>query len=548
MSTNPPAKPTEAAPAPLEKTRPPSEKAADPPLEKTRPPSDKEVQPAAENTQPPLEKTRPPSEKAVPAQNTQPVEKTPPAAAEPSQPPAEKAPPAEKPVEKPVQKPAEKPVEKPVQKPPAAEPTAAPSKPAETKPAPLTEAVNQEEPTPSATKPVAKESPSQASQPSSSMVSPTHGTSQASGSTPTRSSSDNLRLLFKRFCNFGAGQRGAGDQMDNAKFVKFCKDTKLIDGKKFTQTSADLLFSKIKPKGGRTISYDCFKYSGLPDIAGKKGITVQQVIDGMLAAEGPKSSGTVGDAVRFHDDKSQYTGVYKAGGPTNVDLGTSDLSHITNRQSADVRGTNIVVDKRIPQREVPQHKDGRVSPQKMRSSPTKARPTQQQMQKAAIHVGGTGVATGSGPQMAVVPEGQATGSAENSPKNREARYGRRADPTTCPPSPTRRTNSGGRGAGATRTTSGGPGFRGLNASPKNTTAPPATISSTQSTKLMELFESYLMFGGGQHAKSEMDGVRFTKFCKDGNLFDRAFSAIDSDLMFSRIKPKGGRTITFEVFL
>lgn len=33
----------------------------------------------------------------------------------------------------------------------------------------------------------------------------------------------------------------------------------------------------------------------------------------------PKFSGTQTDNVKFHDDKSLYTGVYAQGGPTNVD-------------------------------------------------------------------------------------------------------------------------------------------------------------------------------------------------------------------------------------
>ena len=518
-------------------------------------PTSAEAKPKAEEPKPAPKAAAPPAEEAKPepkaAEASKPVETAKPAeapkatpkpAAKPSE--AAKAPETTKPTEapKPAPKAAEAPAPKTTEAPAEPKPVADahPAKPAEVaKPQPAAEAPAQPKPAEpsqaaptSAVKPAPKQSQVQ--------MDPAETVSSIS-TTPSRSTVDRLKQLFKRFCNFGAGQRGAGDHMDNAKFVKFCKDTKLIDGgRKFTATSADLLFSKIRPKGGRTINFECFKYSGLPDIAAKKGTTVQQVIDGMLAAEGPKSSGTVGDAVRFHDDKSQYTGVYKAGGPTNVDLGTSDLSHITNRQSADVRGSNIVVDKKIPQREVPKHggDKGRVSPQKMRTSPTKARPTQQQMQKASLHVG-------EDQQMAVVPEGQASGSAENSPKS-NARYGRRADPT-CPPSPTRRTNSGGRApAGTAAKAPAATGFKGVGASPKNS-APPATISSAQSTRLMELFESYLMFGGGQNAKSEMDGVRFTKFCKDGSLFDRAFSAIDSDLMFSRIKPKGGRTITFEVW-
>lgn len=53
---------------------------------------------------------------------------------------------------------------------------------------------------------------------------------------------------------------------------------------------------------------------------------------------GPSSTGTVAQATKFHDDKDQYTGVHKNGGPTTVDLGTSDLKFITNRAAADVRG------------------------------------------------------------------------------------------------------------------------------------------------------------------------------------------------------------------
>jgi len=52
-------------------------------------------------------------------------------------------------------------------------------------------------------------------------------------------------------------------------------------------------------------------------------------------------SGTKADAVKYHDDKSLYTGVYAAGGPSNVDAGNgmiSDISQLCNRGDADVRG------------------------------------------------------------------------------------------------------------------------------------------------------------------------------------------------------------------
>ena len=61
----------------------------------------------------------------------------------------------------------------------------------------------------------------------------------------------------------------------------------------------------------------------------------------ILAAGGPVFSGTKADKVKFHDDKSLYTGVYAKGGPTTVDAGhgkISDISQLCDRTSADVRG------------------------------------------------------------------------------------------------------------------------------------------------------------------------------------------------------------------
>eukprot|EP01083_Nonionella_stella_P159386 519890_1 len=145
-----------------------------------------------------------------------------------------------------------------------------------------------------------------------------------------------LKPIFDAFCAFGGGTLPA---MDNAKFAKFARDTKILD-KKLTSTDIDLIFSKIEIKGERKISYEIFRGRGIPEMAGKKGMTEDQLVATILHTGGPQSSGTHADAVRFHDDKSQYTGVYAQGGPTNVDLGTSDLRFITNREGYDIRGVN----------------------------------------------------------------------------------------------------------------------------------------------------------------------------------------------------------------
>lgn len=61
----------------------------------------------------------------------------------------------------------------------------------------------------------------------------------------------------------------------------------------------------------------------------------------VAAAPGPRPSGdaTAPDYVRFHDDKTTYTGVHKAGGPTTVD-GRKELRELCDRAPADVRGVS----------------------------------------------------------------------------------------------------------------------------------------------------------------------------------------------------------------
>lgn len=139
--------------------------------------------------------------------------------------------------------------------------------------------------------------------------------------------------MFNSFAGYGSRQ--ATSEMDGARFAKLCKDSKLLD-KSLTPTDVDLIFSKIKTKGARKIGVSEFK-SGLELVAQKKGQTVDEIVGKITAIGGPKTNATVADAVKFHDDKKLYTGVYKNGGPTNVD-GAKDLSGITDRSPADRRG------------------------------------------------------------------------------------------------------------------------------------------------------------------------------------------------------------------
>ena len=49
--------------------------------------------------------------------------------------------------------------------------------------------------------------------------------------------------LFRSYCAFGA--KDAAPLMDNAKFAKFARETKILD-KKLAASDIDIIFSKVK--------------------------------------------------------------------------------------------------------------------------------------------------------------------------------------------------------------------------------------------------------------------------------------------------------------
>ena len=138
------------------------------------------------------------------------------------------------------------------------------------------------------------------------------------------------------FKSFAAGK----NEMESKQFQKLVKECKLID-KKFTQNDVDIVFSKVKVKGLKTITFGDFE-NALSEIAKKKGTTKAKIEEQIKSHGAATYSGTKADYVKFHDDKSQYTGVYARGGPTTVDAGrggmVSDISQTCNRSKADVRG------------------------------------------------------------------------------------------------------------------------------------------------------------------------------------------------------------------
>jgi hypothetical protein len=133
---------------------------------------------------------------------------------------------------------------------------------------------------------------------------------------------------------------GGKMEMDSKPYAKLYKDCGLLD-KKLTAVEAELNFAKCKPGKVKSLTFEQFQKT-LELAATKKGTTKEALIEQICSKGGPKYTGTKADYVKFHDDKSTYTGVYAKGGPSTVDAGrggmVSDISQICDRTKADVRG------------------------------------------------------------------------------------------------------------------------------------------------------------------------------------------------------------------
>uniref|UniRef100_A0A671W5Q5 Tubulin polymerization promoting protein n=1 Tax=Sparus aurata TaxID=8175 RepID=A0A671W5Q5_SPAAU len=73
---------------------------------------------------------------------------------------------------------------------------------------------------------------------------------------------------FRRFAIHG-DTRATGKEMHGKNWSKLCKDCGVIDGKSITLTDVDIVFSKVKKKSARNITYDEFK-TALAELARKK--------------------------------------------------------------------------------------------------------------------------------------------------------------------------------------------------------------------------------------------------------------------------------------
>merc|ERR1712232_1070879 len=150
-------------------------------------------------------------------------------------------------------------------------------------------------------------------------------TSASSGQADRSPSPHLTACLEKVFVSYA----GPHADMDGKTFVKLCKDCKLLNilgsSKKFTQTDADLAFAKVVAKGQRRICFQQFE-ALLAAVADARGMTHDEVQALVGHSSGPVLLGTKTDAVRFHDDKTTYTGTHVNGGPESVAVGAGSAA------------------------------------------------------------------------------------------------------------------------------------------------------------------------------------------------------------------------------
>ncbi|XP_035250768.1 tubulin polymerization-promoting protein family member 3-like [Anguilla anguilla] len=133
-------------------------------------------------------------------------------------------------------------------------------------------------------------------------------------------SSDTAVLLesFKKFAIHG-DTKATGKEMNGKNWAKLCKDCKVIDGKNVTGTDVDIVFTKVKAKSARVISYEEFQ-KALEELAPKrfKGQSKEEALQSIHKLIEGKEPTNVGitkvaktGAVDRLTDTSKYTGSHK---------------------------------------------------------------------------------------------------------------------------------------------------------------------------------------------------------------------------------------------
>ena len=120
-----------------------------------------------------------------------------------------------------------------------------------------------------------------------------------------------LRDVFSEFANFGVRGDERSDTMDGSKWAKFCRETGLQDGRRLDSTSVDIIFSKVKPRTERRITFEEFK-DAVAMVGEMRGERFRDISDRVSRVGGPQQQGTTrAEYVKFADP-SNFTGAYAA--------------------------------------------------------------------------------------------------------------------------------------------------------------------------------------------------------------------------------------------
>ena len=120
-----------------------------------------------------------------------------------------------------------------------------------------------------------------------------------------------MRDVFAEFANFGVRGYERSDTMDGSKWAKFCRETGLQDGRRVDSTSVDIIFSKVKPRSERRITFEEFK-DAVAMVAEMRGERFRDISDRVSRVGGPQQQGTTrAEYVKFADP-SNFTGAYAA--------------------------------------------------------------------------------------------------------------------------------------------------------------------------------------------------------------------------------------------
>ncbi|XP_063260462.1 tubulin polymerization-promoting protein isoform X2 [Prinia subflava] len=145
-----------------------------------------------------------------------------------------------------------------------------------------------------------------------------------------------LEEAFRKFAIHG-DTRATGKEMHGKNWSKLCKDCHIIDGKNVTTTDVDIVFSKIKGKSVRTITFEQFK-EALQELSKKrfKDKSDEEALQEMyklIEGKGPGLTGVTktvaSPTVSRLTDTSKFTGSHKerfdASGKGKGKAGREDL-------------------------------------------------------------------------------------------------------------------------------------------------------------------------------------------------------------------------------